>query len=67
MGNEDSIWREWYAWHPVWPADNGVAWLEVVWRRRNPMGGHWQYRTFRPDCDKSREDQDREKTGRSSW
>lgn len=26
-------WRLWYAWLPVKPRDDGIHWLEFVWRR----------------------------------
>lgn len=52
MLKEQCLWREWYPWYPVIPIDDHVFWLEVVWRRRNPQMGRWEYRSFRSDFDK---------------
>jgi hypothetical protein len=41
------IWHEFYAWYPVFPQDDeGIFWLERVWRRRNGSTHVWEYRTF---------------------
>ncbi len=47
----NSIWLDWYAWHPVWPQDDTVFWLETVLRRETP-DGHWEYRSFRSELDR---------------
>jgi hypothetical protein len=49
----DPIWSGWYAWFPVLPVDDGVFWLEPVWRRRTAQG--WQYRSLRTETEKDLE------------
>ncbi|PDV87675.1 hypothetical protein CO652_15180 [Rhizobium sp. H4] len=53
-GNEQErkIWSQWYAWHPVLPLDDTIYWLETVYRRESP-DGFWQYRSFRPECERA--------------
>lgn len=46
----DTLWTQWYAWRPVFPIDDrGPFWLEVIWRRRQPATGRYEYRTFRTE------------------
>ena len=59
MLKEQCLWREWYAWFPVFPIDDHVFWLEEVWRRRNPQTERWEYRSFRSDREKEIEDANR--------
>ncbi|ACE94615.1 hypothetical conserved protein (plasmid) [Rhizobium etli CIAT 652] len=47
-----SIWTEWYACYPVLPVDDTIYWLETVYRRESP-DGFWQYRSFRPECQRA--------------
>lgn len=50
MMREEHLWRGWYAWFPVKPGDeNGLFWLETVWRRRDPITGAWAYRSCRSE------------------
>lgn len=47
-----SPWQRYYAWHPVFPQDEGrIFWLETVWRRRKP-NGRWHYRSFRTEAER---------------
>lgn len=59
MDKQDNIWRKWYAWHPVWPLDDHVFWLETVWRWRSPATGRWVYKSFRSELEKDLEDSSR--------
>ncbi|TZG34095.1 hypothetical protein AGR1_15340 [Agrobacterium sp. B1(2019)] len=53
---EEHLWREWYAWFPVKPVDeDGLFWLEPVWRRRNPQTGAWAYKSCRSEREKDEE------------
>jgi hypothetical protein len=52
---EEHLWREWYAWFPVKPVDDGLFWLETAWRRRNPQSGQWEYKSFRSAQEKDEE------------
>ncbi|QRM47765.1 hypothetical protein F2982_28100 (plasmid) [Rhizobium sp. BG4] len=54
--SERDAWRLWYAWYPVRPQDDGVHWLEVIWRRRlSRWPIPYEFRTFRRSVDKARE------------
>lgn len=53
---EEHLWRQWHAWFPVRPTDEGgLFWLESVWRRRNPQTGRWEYKSFRSNQEKDDE------------
>lgn len=52
---EEHLWQEWYAWFPVKPVDDGLFWLEMVWRRRKPQSGQWEYKSFRSAQEKDEE------------
>lgn len=52
---QEHLWRDWYAWFPVKPFDDGLFWLEIVWRRRNPQTGRWEYKSFRTAREKDEE------------
>jgi hypothetical protein len=53
---EVHLWRAWYAWFPVKPADDdGLFWMETVWRRNDPKTGRREYKSFRSDKEKSEE------------
>jgi hypothetical protein len=52
-------WQGWYAWFPVLPVDDGIFWLEPVWRRKT-VKGLWEYRSLRPELMKEIEAAGRE-------
>jgi hypothetical protein len=37
-----TIWRKWFAWHPI-IIDNVTVWLEIVERKREPDIFDWVY------------------------
>lgn len=41
-------WEDWYAWFPVFQLDDGLVWLEWVWRRQ-AENGLWEYRSLRSE------------------
>lgn len=59
MQTPQQEWRGWYAWFPVLPVDDGIFWLEPVWRRRT-LDGAWEYRSLRPETAKQIEAAGRE-------
>lgn len=52
-------WQGWYAWFPVLPADDGLFWLERVWRKKS-LDGRWEYRSLRSEREREIESADRE-------
>ena len=59
--SDNKTWRLWYAWFPVKPRDDGIHWLELVWRRRkNGWIAKTEFRSFRPGTDRDREAASRE-------
>ncbi|TAV72747.1 hypothetical protein ELH73_04175 [Rhizobium leguminosarum] len=57
---EEHLWRQWQAWFPVMPIDNGMFGLEAAWRGRKPQTGRLEFRSLRTDREKGRESAGRE-------
>lgn len=57
--DQTNIWLDWYAWHPVLTTDDGVYWLEPVYRRKTKSGG-WEYRSLRTVAEKERDSTQRD-------
>ena len=48
---QTSIWLDWYAWHPVITNDDGLYWLELIYRRKTAHG-RWEYRSTQTNAEK---------------
>lgn len=57
--SQTCLWRDWYAWYPVFAQGDGIFWLEYLRCRKSEKKG-WEYRALRLPGDKEQEETRRE-------